>query len=231
MHKGLFKWFLPTIYFNFKYFAFKDAVKLPVYLYNVRCLKLEGVVEIKDTQLHRGMIKIGFPETSLHLDKKYTMEISGKVRFHGPCRLGRGGVLSIGQRGILDLGSETIVSDGSRIICFHYISIGDYSTAGWDSSFCDTDFHAMKNAFTEKKLRAFAPIILGKNNWVGASCSILKGTSTPNYTTMSSGSVLTKKYKCAEKSIIAGNPAAVVSEGCFYRDMKDDRVEYFNYER
>ncbi|MCQ2130014.1 MAG: hypothetical protein MJY94_01315 [Bacteroidales bacterium] len=176
------------------------------------------------------MIKIGYPETSLHHDNKYTIEISGKVRFHGPCRLGRGGVLSVGPKGLLDMGDRTIVSDGSRIICFHYISIGNRSTAGWDCSFCDTDFHAMKNAFTEKKLRAYAPILIGSSNWIGSSCNFLKGTVTPGYTAVSSSSVLSRKYKCEEKSIIAGNPASVVSEGCFYRDMDDDRVEYQYYE-
>lgn len=231
MRKSIFNWLLPSIYFNLRYFAFKDAIKLPVYVYNTKLLHLGGSVEIVSNQLSRGMIKIGFPETSLHSGDKYAIEISGKLRFHGPCHLGEGGVLSIGPKGIMDLGSNTIVSDGSRLICFHYFSFGNNSTAGWDCTFCDTDFHAMKNAFTEKKIKAYAPIKIGENNWVGSSCIVLKGTVTPNYTTMSSGSVLSKRYKCIEKSIISGNPAEVVSEGCFYRDMNDDKFEYQLYEK
>jgi len=230
MHKGIFNWLFPTLRFNFRYFPFKQALKLPVYVFNARFVVLGGKVTIPDDGIYRGMIKIGMPETTLCLGRKYTLEIKGHVRFNGPCHLGAGGVLSVGKAGLADFGSNVIVSDGSKLVCFHYILLADNSTAGWECTFCDTDFHAMKNAFTEKKIKAYAPIKIGHDNWIGSSCQILKGCTTPAYTTIAAGSVVNRKYKCEEKSILAGNPAEVVSEGCFYRDMKDDGFTYQPYE-
>ena len=231
MHKGLFNWLLPSIRFNLRYLPFKQAVKLPIYLYRPRFHKLGGSVEILSDEISRGMVKIGFPETTLFLGSKYTVEINGKVRFLGSCHLGCGGVISVGSKGLLEVGGNVTASDNTKLICFHYVKIGEGTTLGWDCTLCDTDFHAMKNAFTEKKMKAYAPIKLGRYNWLGSSCHVLKGTVTPDYTTVSACSFLNKRYRCAEKSILSGNPAVIVSEGCFYRDMKDDRFEYAAYEK
>lgn len=231
MRKGLFNWFIPTVRFNLHYFPFRQAVKLPVYVFDARFLVTKGSVTLPQGEISRAMIKIGMPETGLCRGRKFTLEIKGKVKFNGPCRLGAGGVLSVGDKGLAEFGSNVVVSDASKVIAYHYIYFGDNTTAGWECSFCDSDFHAMKNAFTGKKLKAYAPIKIGHDNWFGCGCHILKGCVTPAYTTISAGSVLTRKYKCEEKSIISGNPAEVVSEGCFYRDMSDDRFEYKPYEQ
>lgn len=219
--------YIPSLFFNLRHFPFKVALKMPVLIYKVKVKSMSGHFEFAEgVDLRRGMVKIGYPETSLHDGMRYIIENSGTIVFNGPCHLGYGGVLSVGKSGLLEMGANTIISDGSRIICFHHIHIGDKTTAGWDCSFCDTDFHSMKNAFTGKKLKAYAPIIIGDANWLGENVTVLKGTVTPAYTTVSACSMLNKKYKCEEKSILLGNPANVVSEGCFYRDMDDDRVEY-----
>ena len=230
LKRGLFRWFIPTLYFNLKCFPIKQAVKLPVYIYRTRFLNLKGKISFADNvQLKRGMVCIGFPETCLYMDKRYTLDIGGQVVFHGECHLGMGGVLSVGPKGLFNVGDCVKMSDSTSIVCHHYIEIGNNSTAGWGCLFCDSDFHSMKNAFTEKKIKAYAPIRIGENNWFGESCTVLKGTVTPVYTTVSACSLLSHKYKCAEKSVLSGNPAQVVSEGCYYRDMNDDKVIYEQY--
>lgn len=88
-------------------------------------------------------------------------------------------------------------------------------------TFCDYDFHAMKNAITEKKIRPYGKIEIGDNNWIGQNVLILKNTKTPNYTTISAGAVVSHKYKCEEKSIIGGNPAELITEGTHYMDCFD----------
>ena len=230
MDKGLFNWLIPTLRFNLKFFPFRQALKLPIYVFNARFLSLKGKVSLPESGAFRGMVKIGMPETSLHRDGKYTVDISGRVYFNGPCRLGSGGVLSVGEKGLVVFGRNVNINDGSKVICSYFIEFGDNSTTGWECSFCDSDYHAMKNSLTGKKLKAYAPIRIGHDNWLGASCHVYKGCSTPPYITASADSVLNRKYKCEEKSILAGNPAEVVSEGCYYRDMNDDHVDYQYYE-
>ena len=50
---------IKTLYFNFKYLPFKEAVKLPVFLSRHVCLKkIKGKVII-NSKIRTGMIKIG----------------------------------------------------------------------------------------------------------------------------------------------------------------------------
>ena len=49
-----------TIYINFKYLKFKDAIKLPILVsYNVKLAKTRGTILIK-SKIKFGMIQIGF---------------------------------------------------------------------------------------------------------------------------------------------------------------------------
>ena len=51
---------LKTIYFNFHYFSFKTAVKLPVFISaNSNILNLKGKIEIKG-EIKTGMIELGY---------------------------------------------------------------------------------------------------------------------------------------------------------------------------
>ena len=52
---------LTTIYFNFKYLPFKQAIKLPIFLFNPS-LKLgrQSKIIIQNKQISTGMIQLGY---------------------------------------------------------------------------------------------------------------------------------------------------------------------------
>lgn len=53
-------WNYPQILiFNFHYFPFKQAIKLPVWLFNVKFNVLKGKVVIKSDNVYPGMIRMG----------------------------------------------------------------------------------------------------------------------------------------------------------------------------
>ena len=64
MDKGLFNWLIPTLRFNLKYFPLRQALKLPVYVFNARFLSLKGKVSLPESGIYRGMVKIGYPDKS-----------------------------------------------------------------------------------------------------------------------------------------------------------------------
>ena len=50
---------LPSLWFNFKYLPFKQAVKLPILLYKPTFLELKGSVVIESDSIRFGMIRLG----------------------------------------------------------------------------------------------------------------------------------------------------------------------------
>ncbi|MCR5547210.1 MAG: sugar transferase [Bacteroidales bacterium] len=55
MDKGFFNWLIPTLRFNLRCFPLRQALKLPVYVFNARFLSLKG--------------KVSRPERKFYIDK------------------------------------------------------------------------------------------------------------------------------------------------------------------
>ena len=66
-----------SIYFNFKYLPFKQAVKLPILLYKPHFLKLKGKVVIDAPKINTGMIRLGFHSVSVYPNSGITLELNG----------------------------------------------------------------------------------------------------------------------------------------------------------
>lgn len=91
------------------------------------------------------------------------------------------------------------------------ISIGDYTIIGANTTIIDTDAHplsAQDRLVDLGKGAKVAPIIIGKNVFIGTNCIILKGVSIGNRSIIAAGSVVTKDIP--EDCIAAGNPAKVI---------------------
>ena len=224
--------FFGTVYFNFHYLPFKQAVKLPIYLHKPyfmrewggRSFILKGKVVIDSDTINKGMIRLGFVQSTSHPDNGFLWSNEGYVIFRGPCKIAQGSAIRNGG-GMLVFGKNFSGNPNTRVFCYEEIVIGDDVVGSWDVSICDYDFHAMKDTSSEEKRSPYGAIKIGDNNWIGQNVIILKNTETPRYTTMSAGSVVSGKYTCKEKSILKGNPAIVVAEGKRYMDIKDC---YFN---
>lgn len=219
---------LKTVYFNFHYLPFKQAVKLPIYLHRPHfhrewggvSLRLKGKVIIESEVISRGMIRMGFIQSTSHPDHGILWSNEGTVIFKGKCKIAQGSAIRNGG-GILVIGKNFSGNPNTKFFCYERIEIGNDVVGSWDVNICDYDFHAMKDAQTDEKRNPYGPILIGDNNWIGQNVIILKNTTTPKYITMAAGSVVSGKYECKEKSILMGNPAVVVAEGKRYMDIKD----------
>jgi len=201
---------IKTIYFNFKMFSLKEAIKFPVFIgYHTKFISLKGSIKIENP-INIGMIRIGFGHVGI-FDKRYVrtlIELNGKILFKGKALIIAGSKISVGEMGCLTLGNYFKLSPNSTIICFDSVTLGDYVRCSWDSLIMDTDFHETSNTKTEEINTNYSkPISLGDNTWVGVRCLLLKGTSVPANTIIGANSFLNKKYDIEENCLIAGNPA------------------------
>lgn len=213
------------IYFNFNYLPLKQAIKLPIFLYKPKLLKLKGEVIIKSLPIKTAMIRLGQCGVSLYPNTGVVWENhGGKVIFKNKCNIGNASAISIGESGLIVFGDYFQSTAGLKITSYHKIEFGQNVLIGWDNIFMDTDFHQIKSLNGEL-IKSFGEIIIGDNNWFGVGSIIQKNTKTPNHTIVSAKSLLNKNYQVPEFSIIGGIPAKLLKTG-YYRDLKDDQIIY-----
>lgn len=132
-----------SIWFNFHYLPFGQAVRLPILLYKPTLKKCAGRV-ILEGKAYPGRVRLGFPNVPIYPNNGIMWENSGTVKFEGRCSIGNSSYISVGRFGNLVLGDKFVATTALRLICFHAIEFGEQVLVGWDNLFCDTDFHKIK---------------------------------------------------------------------------------------
>ena len=184
-----------TLYFNFKYLPFKEAIMFPFLIANhviLRCL--DGNVLIDETPYKRGMIRIGFRDMGIQneKDRKTIIDLrsGSSLIFRGKASIGGGARLY--TKGVLSIGDDFYLSLNSTIIAHDYVSIGNNVTVGWDSLIMDTDFHKVYNLKNMQPYAMTSPITIHDHCWICNSCQILKGANIPEDSIIASMSLVNK---------------------------------------
>lgn len=216
-----------SIYFCFHYLPLSQALHLPILLYKPSLLKLNGKITIdSNTKIKYGLIRLGFPSVSIYPNSGIIFENKGgEIIFKGEARIGNNSAISIGDKGLLVIGDKFKASTTLKIICYHNINFGKCVLFGWDCLVMDTDLHklTMTNGGYNK---GFGSVKIGDNNWIGNSCRIMKNTGTPNYCTISAGTVLSSMQDVPEYSIIGFNRKIEILSNGKYRDIDNDQIDY-----
>lgn len=80
--RRILRYILHSVFFNFHYLPFHEAVKLPILLYKPKLLKLKGTIKIKqEDKIGFGMIRLGFPEVSLYPIQGLYLKIMEELLF------------------------------------------------------------------------------------------------------------------------------------------------------
>ena len=217
-----------SIYFNFHYLPFKQAIKLPIILYKPNLLNCKGKIIIEGN-IKTAMIQLGKYGVSLYPNSGIIFENhGGTIIFKGNCSIGNNSAISIGEHGILIFGEKFTATTTLKIAAYHHIEFKDYVLCGWECLFVDTDFHQLSSLHeTEKKHQAFGPIIIGNNNWFALKCTIMKGCVLSDNNVIAAHSLLNKNFSDDSYCLFAGIPAQIKRTGV-YRDFQNDKIIYCN---
>lgn len=218
-----------TIYFNFKYLPLSQAILLPIFLYKVKLLKCKGTVIIDADYIKPGMIKLGVYTVSLYPKGGNVWENhGGNVIFKGTCQIGNSSAISVGNKGNIVFGDNFKSTAALKLTSYCSVEFKENVRVAWDTIIMDTSFHKLKDINGNVKGTPYAPIAIGKSNWLPIRTLVLRGTKTPDYTIFGAGSVLHKDYsKNPTHTIMAGNPLEVKVQNV-WRDVSDDSIDYFN---
>lgn len=131
------------------------------------------------------------------------------------------GTLVSENHGKIILGTYVYLRENSTIGSVNSIKIGDYTSIADHVVILDNNNHPINPEDRQKKSSSpkgsdyrkwrhsdSAPIIIGKNVWVGSYARICKGVNIGDNSIIAANAVVTKDVP--SNSIVAGNPAKIV---------------------
>lgn len=209
---------LKTLWFNFRYLPFSQALKLPIYLYGKfsipNCRK--GRINLKPTFISQGMIMLGCYKSQDLYGHKTThttiLNIQGQWVLKGAFMLSNGSVLAIGPLGLLETGHDVAIGPCSRLYCTNSIILGKRIRASWDVQIFDTNFHyTIKDGRISKNK---ACVKVGNYCWIANRVSLMPKTNLPDHSVVASNSMVNKDFsEISPKSLFAGSPAKHILTG------------------
>jgi acetyltransferase-like isoleucine patch superfamily enzyme len=218
------RYIVPTLYFNFHYLPWRQAIKLPIVLYKPHLLMCKGKVRIEpeDGRIYHGMIRMGFPMTSIYPNNGITWECKGgTVIFRGHCFLGNDSYVSFGPKTTVDIGYGFKNAAGLKMVSYHSITFHRHVGLGWGSLCMDTNFHALYDMEKKEHLPAYGPIEIGEYNWFGADCKVMHSVTTPGYCIWGMGTTITRGCVKKPYCLMGGSPVRVLRENVM-RDYEHD---------
>jgi acetyltransferase-like isoleucine patch superfamily enzyme len=173
------------------------------------------------------MIKLGKFSVSLYPNSGILWENhGGEVVFRGSCTIGNASAVSVGKFGHIVFGNNFIATAAFKLTSYCSITFDENVLIAWDVIVMDTSFHKLKRLDGNVKDKPFAPIHIGKNNWLTSRVLVLKGTKTSDFTVIGAGSILNKDFSHYPMyALLAGNPVKLKAEGIML-DSEDHRIEY-----
>jgi len=139
----------------------------------------------------------------ISIDRSATVSIGSRVRFQ------RFSTLHIHERAELSVGDGVSFSPGCTVCVHERVEIGPGSTFGEGVSIHDED-HVHEPFGVPLSERGFmtAPVIIGRNVWVGAKATILKGVTIGDDAVIGAGAVVTRHIPA--RAVAVGVPARVI---------------------
>jgi acetyltransferase-like isoleucine patch superfamily enzyme len=114
----------------------------------------------------------------------------------------------------LVMGNSVFVGHDSAFMLARAITIGDFCLLGGGVRIQDNDGHPLDPVLRQQHEKVadedIAPVVLGRNVWVGARATILKGVTIGDNAVVGTGSIVTKDVP--SNTVVAGNPARVIRE-------------------
>ena len=222
------RYIVPTLYFNFHYLPFRQAIRLPIVLYKPHLLKCKGKIKLEpeDGRIWHGMIRLGFRQVTVYPNNGFTWENKGGVVvFRGRGLIGNDSYVSIGPSAKLNIGHEFAARAGLKLVCYNSTTFHHYVRFGWGCLCMDTNFHPLYDIEKKEYKTASGPIEIGDYNWFGTGCKVMHSVTTPERCIFGMGTVVTRG--CVKKSycVMGGSPVRILSENVM-RDYDHDTIKY-----
>ena len=228
--------FIKTLYLNFQMLPFKEAVRLPIWIYGkITFRSLRGEIVI-DSKIYPGMIRVGRKDWYVSTNTPQSIwTINGTLKFKGKINIYHGSYILVSKNGYLEIGTNgTFIGTDNKIICFDKIVIGNNVQITWECQIIDTSFHYVDRLDNNDISSLTKAVILEDNCWIGNRTTISKGTHLPSYSIIASNSLVNKDYsESGSYCMFAGSPAKfkMRCKRIFNQQLERELDLKFDYDR
>lgn len=203
---------IKTVWANFKLLPFHQAIRLPIFVFKKTQITINqggGMVNLFCNP-KPGLLWIGGLDAHLipHGSRNY-VKVDGTINLYGQAKFGYQIKIIIGTNAVLSLGGDNVINHNSSIMVHDRVTLGYGARVGWNVQVCDTAFHyvVVNNTVSRKT----GSIIIGREAWVASHCNIGRGAYLPDYSVLSSCSLLNKDFSgSGPKLLIGGIPAKII---------------------
>ncbi len=220
-------WFNPlyTLYFNFIFFPFRQALRLPVFVFGwPRLYAQYGTMECVD-RCKTGMVRLNvtIPGGPQYAAGHTQLNIWGKVIFRGYTRIGTGNRINVGRYGVLDMGNDSKIMNFCNITAYTRVTIGQHTRIVHRCQVMDSNYHYIAD-FNKRVIPNYSkPIQIGDYCWICNSTTIAGGAVLPDRTIVASNSLVSKDMSSIPAdSLIGGIPAKLIGSG--YRRVESEKL-------
>ena len=200
-----------TIYFNFKVFDLKTALRLPVVVsHRITISKIHKGCMVVPENARRFSITLGTEGTdgvTNIRDGYILLEDSAKLFFKGKASISKGAMIR--SSGEISFGDNFYCNCNISIICSQKITFGDNCILGWNVHIRDCDGHSLFQ--NGERINPNKDVQIGDHVWIGQDVKILKGSAIPENSVVAMNSCVTKSFT-EPKTIIGGYPAKVIKQ-------------------
>lgn len=215
MSKPRVNW-IKTLYFNFRLLPFKQAKKIPFFIYgNPVFNSLSGDVEFK-CPVKRGMVKINYQQTfapSLQTVKSQIC-LYGTLIIGGNVVIGCANKILVTKNAVLELSHHVQIMDFCNIDCYSYIKLETGVCISHRCQIMDTNHHYIVDILGRTINDNKRDIVIGEYCWICNSTSINAGAIIPKYSIIASHSLVNKDVsKWGSHILIGGIPVKLLKQG------------------
>lgn len=203
-----------TLFFNFYYFPFAQAIKFPLivsYSCIVKNLGKRGSVKL--SQVSRGIVQIGIHDGSFSMGNEkscfWDIQENAQLEFQGKCLISRGCRITVCKNAKLTFGEDFYANSGFIVSAAKDIRFGDDCLLGWNCCVIDGDGHQIVSTEDETILNSPKSVVIGNHVWLSSNSTVLKGSSIESGSIVAAHACVSSRFN--EKNVLVGGlPAKVM---------------------
>lgn len=217
-----------SLLFCLWYLPFRQAIKIPILLYNPKFYCLKGKVIIDSDHVYFGMIRLGLFITNQYPNAGVSFFSKGTIVFKGgtkPSCIGANSAITVLRNSsYLEFGKNFGNSSTLRINCDYRIICKDNVLCGCNVQIMDSSMQRLKNKNSDFVSRGYDEVVIDHDTWLAANVTVMQGTHLPPFSVVAAHSMCNDDYRNNDThSLFAGIPAKYKTTG-IWRDINDDNV-------